>query len=242
MKKTFFLNIILLFLGTKVFAQTPKDCDCFIQGIVQDDATKQPIVGAVVLIKELNKGVSTDAKGFYRISNICQGKYTIIGRIVGYEEKNYTISLEHGAEQNIKLSETELHLANIDIKAQKIENLTQNKTSLENAALEQTRGQSLGEALKQISGVTTLQTGSSIAKPVIHGMHSNRVLIMNNGVRQEGQQWGSEHAPEIDPFVAKKNHGFEGCGWRSLRLRCHCRSNYARTRNSTRLNDNRWRN
>ena len=205
MNRTLFLYIILLAFGVgALFAQTPKDCDCFIQGIVQDYATKQPIVGAVVLIKELNKGVSTNAKGFYRISNICEGKYTVIGRIVGYEEKSYTINLEHGAEQNIKLSETELHLANVDIKAQKIENLTQTKNTLENAALDQTRGQSLGEALKQISGVTTLQTGSSISKPVIHGMHSNRVLIMNNGVRQEGQQWGSEHAPEIDPFVAKK--------------------------------------
>ena len=205
MNRTLFLYIILLAFGVgALFAQTPKDCDCFIQGIVEDDATKQPIVGAVVFIKELNKGVSTNAKGFYRISSICQGKYTVIGRIVGYKEKSYTISLEHGAEQNIKLYETELHLANIDIKAQKIDNLTQTKSILENAALDQTRGQSLGEALKQISGVTTLQTGSSIAKPVIHGMHSNRVLIMNNGVRQEGQQWGSEHAPEIDPFIAKK--------------------------------------
>ena len=33
-------------------------------------------------------------------------------------------------------------------------------------------------------------------------MHSNRILILNNGIRQEGQQWGQEHAPEIDPFVA----------------------------------------
>lgn len=205
MKRKVF-QYIILFLSPLLWAggASAQNCDCFIQGIVQDDATKQPIVGAVVLIKELNKGVSTNAKGFYRISNICQGKYTVIGRIVGYEEKSYTISLEHGAEQNIKLSETEHHLTNIDIKAQKIENLTQTKNTLQNATLDQTRGQSLGEALKQISGVTTLQTGSSIAKPVIHGMHSNRVLIMNNGVRQEGQQWGSEHAPEIDPFVAKK--------------------------------------
>jgi iron complex outermembrane receptor protein len=55
-----------------------------------------------------------------------------------------------------------------------------------------------------LAGVTTLQTGSSISKPVIHGLHSNRILIMNNGVRQEGQQWGSEHAPEIDPFIATR--------------------------------------
>ena len=37
---------------------------------------------------------------------------------------------------------------------------------------------------------------------MIHGLHSNRILILNNGIRQEGQQWGQEHAPEIDPFVA----------------------------------------
>ena len=30
------------------------------------------------------------------------------------------------------------------------------------------------------------------------------MLILNNGIRQEGQQWGTEHAPEIDPFIADK--------------------------------------
>ena len=49
-----------------------------------------------------------------------------------------------------------------------------------------------------------LQTGSTISKPIIHGLHSNRILTINNGVRQEGQQWGNEHAPEIDPFIAGK--------------------------------------
>ena len=199
---------MFLLLQVNTFAQSKNNqnhsCDCFIQGTVVDEISKEPIVGAVIIIKELNKGVITDQKGFYKINNICQGKYTILGKIVGYQEKKYSISLSHGIEQDIKLTESELHLANIEIRAQKIENLTQNKSTLENTALDETRGQSLGEALKQISGITTLQTGSSIAKPVIHGMHSNRILILNNGVRQEGQQWGSEHAPEIDPFVAKK--------------------------------------
>jgi iron complex outermembrane receptor protein len=86
----------------------------------------------------------------------------------------------------------------------KTENQTKAKSVIEGSDLAETRGQSLGEALKAATGVTTLQTGSSIAKPVIHGMHSNRVLILNNGIRQEGQQWGSEHAPEIDPFMAQK--------------------------------------
>jgi iron complex outermembrane receptor protein len=80
----------------------------------------------------------------------------------------------------------------------------QPQVMLHGIELDRTRGLSLGESLKSIPGVTTIQTGPSISKPVIHGLHSNRVLIMNNGVRQEGQQWGSEHAPEIDPFIAKR--------------------------------------
>src|SRR5690606_17610964 len=69
--------------------------------------------------------------------------------------------------------------------------------------LNQSRGKSLGESLKSIAGVTSLNTGNNVSKPVIHGLHSDRVLVLNNGIRQEGQQWGSEHAPEIDPFIAK---------------------------------------
>ena len=41
-------------------------------------------------------------------------------------------------------------------------------------------------------------------KPVVRGLHSQRIIVMNGGVRQEGQQWGTEHGPEIDPFIAQK--------------------------------------
>lgn len=68
----------------------------------------------------------------------------------------------------------------------------------------QASGQTLGESLRSVPGLNSIQTGPSISKPVIHGLHSNRVLILNNGVRQEGQQWGTEHAPEIDPFIADR--------------------------------------
>lgn len=70
--------------------------------------------------------------------------------------------------------------------------------------LTETTGLPLAEALKSITGVNSINTGSTISKPVIHGLSGNRILIINNGIRLEGQQWGFEHAPEIDPFIAKK--------------------------------------
>ncbi len=52
--------------------------------------------------------------------------------------------------------------------------------------------------LEQIPGVSTISAGSSISKPVIQGMHSSRIVLINNGVRLESQSWGTDHAPEID--------------------------------------------
>lgn len=59
-------------------------------------------------------------------------------------------------------------------------------------------GSNLASSLEEVKGVSTIQSGVTVAKPVIHGMYSHRILIVNNGVRQQGQQWGDDHAPEID--------------------------------------------
>ena len=88
--------------------------------------------------------------------------------------------------------------------ARKTDIHTATTSQLNNLQMFQASGQTLGESLKSVPGLNSIQTGPSISKPIIHGLHSNRVLILNNGVRQEGQQWGTEHAPEIDPFIADK--------------------------------------
>jgi iron complex outermembrane receptor protein len=75
-------------------------------------------------------------------------------------------------------------------------------STLDAQALAATRGQTLGETIKNLPGVAVIQFGPSIAKPVIRGLNSQRVLVMNGGLRQEDQQWGTEHAPNIDSFDA----------------------------------------
>jgi iron complex outermembrane recepter protein len=181
------------------------DCHCFINGLVRDDHSGQPIVGATLLLLKTNQGVFTDSDGRYQFTGLCPGKYVVECRIVGYQSRRDTVNLTEGHEENFRLTEEEIHLKDVEITAQRTDApITQPLTTLTGSDLAKTRGQSLGESLREITGVALLQTGSSIAKPIIHGLHSNRVLIMNNGVRQEGQQWGSEHGPEIDPFVASR--------------------------------------
>ncbi len=98
-----------------------------------------------------------------------------------------------------------LELKQVEVVGKKKEiTSTQSSAELSGKELDRHRGLSLGETLQQVPGVTVLQTGPTIFKPVVQGMYGQRVLIMNNGIRQEGQQWGSEHAPEVDPFIANR--------------------------------------
>jgi len=54
------------------------------------------------------------------------------------------------------------------------------------------------DAIATIPGVSQVTTGSGISKPVIRGMGYNRVILLVDGIRQEGQQWGDEHGIEVD--------------------------------------------
>jgi len=200
------IAIIFLFLiQANLFAQSDTLCKSMLMGKIIDEHDKSSLEFANIYIVELQKGGVSDSKGFYKIENICDGSYTVkishVGcttietKIIVKGKTNKTFYPEHHAEI----------LKDVEVIAKKpIEQTTQTKNDVSDEKLNQSKGQSLGDALKNIVGVNSLNTGNSISKPIIHGMHSNRILILNNGIRQEGQQWGVEHAPEIDPFIANK--------------------------------------
>ena len=56
------------------------------------------------------------------------------------------------------------------------------------------------DAVAHLPGVSQITTGSGISKPVIRGLGYNRIVVVSNGVRQEGQQWGDEHGIEVDAW------------------------------------------
>ena len=64
--------------------------------------------------------------------------------------------------------------------------------------LRATAASNIIDAIAHQPGVSQLTTGSGISKPIIRGLGYNRVVVMSEGVRQEGQQWGDEHGVEVD--------------------------------------------
>lgn len=206
--KHFFL--FLVFLSFHGFAQT--NCHCTLKGIVASKENKEKVPGAYVYLKGTNKATVSDAKGQFILNDLCPGKYTLVCQMASFDPIETVINLEDEKEEDFLLSTHEEHLQEVFVQGRKQEITSQLKSELSTEERSQKDGLSLGEMLKGLTGVQSLQTGSSVSKPVIHGLHSSRVIILNQGVRQEGQNWGSEHAPEIDPFVSKNIQVIKGPG------------------------------
>ena len=64
--------------------------------------------------------------------------------------------------------------------------------------LHNTIGTNLVDAVGHLPGLSQISTGAGISKPVIRGLGYNRVVVVDQGIRQEGQQWGDEHGLEVD--------------------------------------------
>ena len=179
-------------------------CNYLLSGHVEDVDTNEKLVAATASIKETGKQIVTNEKGDFVFTALCAGEYTLLITHVSCDTVVKKIILTKDYHIDILMPHTRKVLGKVVVNAQKGTANTGFKKELSGRALEETKGLSLAEALSKINGITILQTGSTISKPVIHGLHSNRILTINNGVRQEGQQWGNEHAPEIDPFIADK--------------------------------------
>jgi len=198
----FISTIVFIFLLAGTCLAQP--CSIKLSGHVEDADTKEKLQAATVSIKENGKQIVTDEKGDFVFTGLCSGSYTVLITHVSCDAVEKKITLTKDYHIDVLLPHTRKVLGDVIVDAQKGIANTGFKKELNGRALEETKGLSLAEALSKINGVTMLQTGSTIAKPIIHGLHSNRILTINNGVRQEGQQWGNEHAPEIDPFIADK--------------------------------------
>lgn len=177
-------------------------CTYSLQGFVKDEQG-EALPGATVWISAIDKGVSTDQNGSFHFDNLCEGVYAAEVRFVGYEDVQIEFNVPYKETPCIVLHSVQvLHEVVVEGEHLQQHSLSQAVSSIQQHELEKLRGKPLGEMLKQLSGVNALVTGPAIFKPIIQGLYGQRILVLNNGVRLEGQQWGIDHAPEVDPFTA----------------------------------------
>jgi iron complex outermembrane receptor protein len=173
------------------------------------DETNSPLPSVNVSLPALHLGTVTNDQGKFTIESLRPGVYTIEFTFIGFKKETRSVSIvAHDVNINVTMHPTALELPGVIVtgKPQPTDVLSssQSVSVVEGRELTRLRGQNVIEVLENTPGVSTYTTGAGISKPVIRGLTSQRVLVISDGARQEGQQWGDEHAPEIDAFDIKR--------------------------------------
>lgn len=208
--KQLIVGVVMVF-SCFSYSQT---CTYTFLGELSDFHDGTPIISATIFIKELDKHLVSDFNGKFKIENLCSGTITLTISHVGCETKTVSYIVESDVFKAIQIEHhiEELNEISVTGNANKKETKTAQETVLKANTLKKYSALSLGDALKEVAGVSSINTGNSIVKPMINGMHSSRLLILNNGVRQQDQEWGIEHAPNIDINSADQISVIKGSG------------------------------
>lgn len=210
MKLKLFYCYILLFIGYSAWAKpiardsvNRETGNNTLSGVVTDKANGSTIPGATVSIPDLRMGTVTDANGKYTLNNLPKGVYLVQVSFVGYGTFNDRVDLAKTSVLNVQLQASSIEEAEVvvtgvskatEIKRDPVPMAAVSKTYID----QHSASTNVIDEIANIPGVSAVTTGPNVSKPFIHGLGYNRVVTLEDGIRQEGQQWGDEHGIEID--------------------------------------------
>ncbi len=196
MSKKYYLAFLLL---CNSFVIQSQHCTLTFQGIIKDFHDGTPIEGAFIKVKGSEVYAVSDLQGKFVLQNICSSLFKATISHVSCDTKEISVDLNKKSFLEILLEHHIEKLMEVSVKSQANKKTkTAQETVIKSNVLERYSALSLGDAIKEIPGVSAIKTGNSIVKPVINGLHSSRVLVLTNNVRLQDQEWGIEHAPNID--------------------------------------------
>ena len=174
------------------------------------------VIGASVYIPDLKRGAVTDKDGIYSITNLPKGNFLIECKFIGYGTLVKSVQVNGAVELNLTLSGLVTELNEVVVTGMSHSSELKSNpipvATLDNRSLTENMATNLIDNISKKAGVSQISTGPAISKPVIRGLGFNRIILLNNGIRQEGQQWGDEHGIEIDEFSVDRVEIVKGAG------------------------------
>ncbi len=189
-------------------------CDLEFEGQIIDLHDNTPISQAIIQVVDGDQTVYSDFDGFFKLKNQCSGKINLKISHLNCKDLFQELNLNKSVFKKFFLEHHIESLNEVIVEESKIRELSSSaKTySLSDLQKDLYSGRGLAKALEQISGVNILTTGNGISKPMIHGMFGSRVGIIYDGVQIENQQWGQDHAPNIDQNAYEEIRLVKGAG------------------------------
>ena len=162
---------------------------------VVDSESLKPIPYASIEIYEMQIQSYCDENGVFEFSYLSNTTPVIISAM-GYKPTSFIYKADDNNSYNIKLKKSHIFLNEIVVSP--TTGLVQ-KNNLTNVILkkinqaDQIMAPNLMELITNVPGVYSINTGSSISKPVIRGLSGLKVVTFLNGLRIENQQWANDH-------------------------------------------------
>ncbi|MEO7445363.1 MAG: TonB-dependent receptor [Ferruginibacter sp.] len=198
--KRIILPGLLVCLG--LITQAQQKPRYILSGTITDVKTGSPLQGASVLLVDARSGALTDSLGHYHFENIATGHTLIEISNLGYRSQVSHLDVSGATEKDFALVSSIIENEGVTVtatgSATSIRKLPVSITRVSKTTLLESGGGNIINAISKQPGVNQVTTGPAISKPVIRGLGYNRLVVINDGIRQEGQQWGDEHGIEID--------------------------------------------
>jgi iron complex outermembrane receptor protein len=199
------LIVALLFISNAIGASTLQEF--ILSGKITDKQTGKTLSGATVFFSDLKLGTITNKEGEYKIS-IPQGSHVVEVSYMGYATQVQTITIQAATTINFNMNSTVVEAGDVMVtsflRATSSRRTPTPVTIIKKEELFRGISTNLIDALSKVPGVSQVATGPAISKPIIRGLGYNRVVVMHDGIRQEGQQWGDEHGVEIDEYNVQR--------------------------------------
>ena len=186
-------SLLLIFCGLVI---TNAQKTFSVQGTVQDFHDKTMLENAVVKLGDFT--AETDKSGKFSFNKIPTGNYTLIAKHPDCSDYTENVGVTQDLHLTIVLEHHGQDIETVTIHGNHKSNGSLIIKTLNKSEIERNTTDNLGNLLSKISGVTALKTGNNVSKPIIHGLYGSRIAILNNGVKLAEQEWGVEHAPNVD--------------------------------------------
>ena len=168
------------------------------------DKNGEPLAGAVVEITDLKVGAAADTNGIFHLAELPKGTFSVEVHLIGFATATESVVILGDTRKDFILSDNIIERNEVVVTGASLATGERRSiTPIQSLSLKQLHenaSTNVIDAITSLPGVTALSTGPAISKPVIRGLGYNRIITLNDGVRQEGQQWGDEHGIEIDDY------------------------------------------
>ncbi|REJ79258.1 MAG: TonB-dependent receptor [Acidobacteria bacterium] len=210
------LKYLAIFTFVLASAITVSAQSTTLSGTVTADVTGDPVPGVRVEITRINRSTETDEDGRYTFENVPAGSYTVVTHIEGFADKAQPVRVLGGGSTldfviSLRSINAEVTVTATGEEESVYESFSSvNSVGITNIAKNASIG--LGDVLESEAGVSNRSFGSSgTSRPSIRGFEGDRVLILQDGIRNGSiGSTSGDHGEPVSPFGLERIEVIKG--------------------------------